>query len=349
MKWLSLFISTLLFTANYLAQDPNYSQFYNSPIYYNSAMTAINAGTTFRVNARNLWGPIPGRFNTFTASVDAQSVYKMGFGANVYSDVGGEALLRSTGAHLTYSYRLIDSKNCIIQTGVAGGFISRSIDWTRLTFSDQLDETRGSIYTSQFVPSNTNNISFADFNSGLVVRFNGQRKRRGVFKRFSATFGGSVHHLSQPQDAFLGSDENVPMRFIYHGRIQLLLNDMIVAPGFVVESQRTFRTFSTGLNFVQKPFTFGLWIRNQRAALSGKEYDSFIFTTGMNLPKWEHLNAKVQYSYDITISRLKTSSYGTHELSLVFTFPNKILFEGAVKGKAARRLYQCPAGFDGYQ
>ena len=273
-----IYFFALLFPFVSFGQDPNFSQFYNNPVYYNAAMTAINKGATYRTNVRNLWGPIPGRFNTFSASADAQSIYKMGFGANVYSDVGGEGFLRTVGGNLTYSYRLIDSKNFIIQLGVAGGFVSKSVDWGKLTFSDQLDETRGEVYTSQFVPSATDNYSYADFNSGIVFRFNGRKQRRSAFKQFTSTHGFSVHHLSQPKDAFLGSNAVVPMRLIYHGRIQLLFNDVIVAPGLIMEAQNNFRTFTGGIDFVQKPFTFGIWLRNRTIALTGRQFDSFIFT-----------------------------------------------------------------------
>ena len=119
-KWF-LLLKMLAFCGPLIwAQDPNYSQFYNNPIYYNPSMTGINSGISIRTNVRNQWSPVPGRFNTITASVDGQSLFKMGFGMNLFSDIAGEAFLRTTGASLTYSYRIVDSKNFILQTGFAG-------------------------------------------------------------------------------------------------------------------------------------------------------------------------------------------------------------------------------------
>ncbi|MBU2019143.1 MAG: PorP/SprF family type IX secretion system membrane protein [Bacteroidetes bacterium] len=341
-------IIQMIVCGNVWGQDPNYSQFYNNPIYYNSSMTGINDGTTLRSNVRNQWGPIPGRFNTVSVSVDAQSLFKMGFGLNMYSDIAGEAFLRTNGASMTYSYRMIDAKNLVLQTGVSAGVVTKALDWDKLVFSDQLDETRGVVYSSQFIPSSSNRITYADLNSGAVIRFNGANKRRGAFKRITSTFGGSVHHLSQPKDDFLGSEKSVPLRFIYHGDVQMLINDVIIRPGLIFEHQRTFKTFSMGINFVQKPFTFGLWVRNRTFALSGNAYDSFIFTTGMNLKNWNGMTPKIQYSYDITVSRLKTSSFGTHEITLVLEMPNKVLLKNSAKNSAFKRTYSCPSGFDGY-
>lgn len=345
-----VFLIVVILTGSVSAQDPNFSQFYNNPIYYNSAMTAINNGMSFRLNARNLWGPIPGRFNTFSTSLEAQTVYKMGLGINAYSDVGGEALLRTSGAYLNYSYRPIDTKNFILQAGIAGGFVQKSIDWSKLTFSDQLDESLGNINQSAFNRPNYNTTSYADFQTGIVMRFNGDsRKQRGAFKRYSMTFGGSIHHLSQPKDVFLGDDITLPIKYVGHFSSNFLFNNIIIQPGFVVEKQNEFRTFSFGANIVNKPFTIGLWTRNRTAVLSGKQFDSFIAVIGINLPDKGNMTWKVMYNFDFTVSRLKTSSYGSHELTLVMDFNDRVLFKGKANAKSIRRRYQCPKDFSGYQ
>ncbi len=339
----------LIIGLNSFAQDPNYSQFYNNPIYYNPAMTAINNGMAFRMNARNLWGPIPGRFNTYSASLDAQSVYKMGLGAYAYSDVAGEGLLRTGAAYITYSYRAIDSKNFILQAGASGGFVNKSIDYSKLVFSDQLDETQGQVYNTNFINPNRSSVQYADFHTGIVARFNGaNHKQSKVLKRFMVTTGAALHHLSQPNDGLLnGSSNNLPMRLLFHGNVNLLINEFVLAPGAIYEIQNQFKTFSVGVNFVNQPLTVGLWMRNRTGALDGKQYDSFIFTAGCRLPEGNNFTWRVMYNYDITISRLKTSSYGTHEVSLVMEFGKKVLFERYVKARSSKRTYQCPKDFSG--
>ena len=84
----------LLSTRIVLAQDPNFSQFANNPVYYNPAMTAIGKGYTFRAHARNLWAPIPGRFNTFSAAFEGEVVNKLGVGVLAFSDVAGGGVSR---------------------------------------------------------------------------------------------------------------------------------------------------------------------------------------------------------------------------------------------------------------
>ena len=339
----------LSYATSAMAQDSNSSQFFNNPIYYNPAMTAINNGVTVRSNARSLWGPIPGRFNTFGASIEAQTVFKMGLGGNVYTDVAGEALLRTTGGYFTYSYRPIDTKNLSIQAGLGGGFVSKSIDWTKLTFSDQLDETLGNVRPSKFSAPGYTRVSYADFNTGIVARFNGSRLRSGqTLKQWSATLGVAAHHLSEPKDGLLGEKGTLPMRYVAHAYINLLINQVILSPGFVFEQQNQFQTTTIGFNTTNRPFTFGIWFRNRNAQLAYNRYDSFIFNFGFNLPS-QKLSARVMYGFDMTVSRLKTSSYGSHEISIVFDFDKKVLFKGSVSKKASNRTFQCPKDFKGYQ
>lgn len=348
MRAIGLIIVSLA-TVNVLAQDPNFSQFYNNPTYYNPGMTGINDGATVRLNARNLWGPIPGRFNTFSAAAEAQTVFKMGLGVNAYSDVAGEALLRTTAGYLSYSYRPVDTKNCIVQAGVSGGYVNKNIDWSKLKFSDQYDETLGEVSPSAFANPNYRSVGYVDFSAGGVIRFNIEPRRssRGSFDRFMATIGGSVHHLSQPNDGFLQGDQQLPLRTIFHGNINVLFDEFVLAPGVVYEMQNQFRTFSVGLNIVNKPMTFGLWTRNRTAALSGKQFDSFILVVGVNLPSRRTFDWRVMYNYDFTVSRLKTSSYGTHEISLIFDFNDKILFSKWVSSRNVKRRFKCPTDFGG--
>lgn len=342
-----LFFLVTVFISN--AQDANFSQFYNNPIYYNPAMTAVNNGTSIRFNARSLWGPIPGRFNTFSFSADAQTVYKMGIGISAYSDVGGEAFLRTSGGYLNYSYRPVDTKNFILQAGLSGGFILKNIDWSRLTFSDQLDETLGNVNPSSFSRPGYNSISYADFSTGLIMRFNGNtRKQSGSFKRFNLTLGAGAHHLSQPNDALLATTgQKLPLKLVFHAQSNLLFNEFVFSPAIIFESQNEFRTFTAGVNFINQPIILGIWMRNRTVALNAKQYDSFIFLLGLNLPSKNDLFWRVSYSFDMTISRLKTSSYGSHEIALLFEFPNQVLFSGKARNKSIRRRYQCPKEFSG--
>lgn len=348
IKFTVLFLLSILgsFSAN--AQDPNFSQFYNNPMYYNPSLVAIGGGYTVRVHARNLWAPIPGRFNTFAASFEGEVIPKLGFGFNAFSDVAGEAMLRTTGGYLTYGYRIIETKNFMLQFGATGGLINKSIDWSRLKFSDQYDETLGEIGPSQFIAPDNTSILYPDFGSGLSVRFNHESKKVGAYKKMMVTTGFAMHHLNQPADVFISGNSFLPMKMVGHFNTAILVNESILSPGFIYERQREFQTFTLGLAFTKKPLTVGLWLRNEYAYLTGKRFDSFILNVGTSLPLKNDQNIRMTYSIDFTVSQLRSSSFGSHELSLVYDIDNRYMLKGHHSRRSKKRRYQCPKDFMGY-
>lgn len=346
MKYCCILLLTLISSGFSFGQDPNFSQFYNNPVYYNPAMTAIGKGYTFRANARNLWAPIPGRFNTFSGAFEGEILSKLGIGVMGFSDVAGEGLLRTTGGYLSYSYRPVETKNFLMQFGVSGGLLNKYIDWSRLTFSDQYDEVQGQVNPTQFIAPNTNSVLYPDFSSGVSVRFNNSSRSKSQ-KKFMATAGFAINHLNQPKDAFL-SDKYLPMKYVVHLNTSVLLGQYILSPAFIYEEQNEFQTFTIGTSMVNKPVSVGFWFRNRTYAMSGKSYDSFIFSAGTHLPLSKERTLRVTYSIDFTISRLRTSSFGSHELSLVYDLDDRYILKNYHAKKRKKRSYQCPADFNGW-
>lgn len=331
------------------AQDPNFSQFYNNPVYYNPSLVAINGGYTIRAHARNLWAPIPGKFNTFAASFEGEIIPKLGFAFNAFTDVAGEGMLRTTGGYLTYGYRIVESKNFLLQFGATGGIINKNIDWSRLKFSDQYDESLGEVGPSQFIAPDNTSILYPDFGSGLTMRFNHESKRVGSYKKMMVTTGFAVHHLNQPADVFISGNSFLPMKYVGHLNASILVNESILSPGLIYERQREFQTFTVGLSMTKKPLTVGIWMRNEYAYLKARTFDSFILTVGTSLPTKKDQNIRIMYSVDFTVSQLRASSFGSHELSLVYDIDNKYMLKSYHSRRNKMRRYQCPKDFMGYE
>lgn len=347
MKAFKLILLILLLCENAISQDANFSQFYNNPVYYNPAMTAIGKGYTYRAHARNLWAPVPGRFNTFTASFEGEVLSKLGFGVLGFSDVAGEGLLRTVGGYLSYSYRPIETKNFMLQFGASGGLINKTIDWSRFTFSDQYDEVYGLTKPSQFIaPSNS--VLYPDFSTGVAVRFNSRNKNSGLYKRMISTMGLGVNHVNQPKDGFMKDNHYLPLKLVAHANFSFLFGENLFSPGVIFEKQNEFTTFTAGLAVVNKPISVGVWFRNRTAAMSGNRYDSFIFTLGTHFPLPKERNLRVTYGIDFTMSKLRTSSFGSHELSLVYELDNRYILKGHHAKRKKKRTYQCPDDFNGY-
>ncbi len=168
-----------------------------------------------------------------------------------------------------------------------------------------------------------------------------------LYQKMMCTFGVGLHHLTKPKDAFINDNSRLPMKLVVHGNLNILINHLIYAPGFIFEHQNQFQTFTIGASIVNKPFTFGLWYRNRSAKTSLTQFDSFIVSTGILVPMKKASDLRITYSYDMTISRLKTASYGSSEISLIFDFDNRMLFKGIQRKNKNKKMYQCPQDFNG--
>ena len=71
MKKIINILILLIISANYLAQEPVFSQFYFNPIYLNPAMSGMDNNYRLIINNKNQWSKIPGKFNTTSVSFDS--------------------------------------------------------------------------------------------------------------------------------------------------------------------------------------------------------------------------------------------------------------------------------------
>lgn len=346
IRKLSIVTLLLLCLTRSNAQDPNFTHFFNNTLYYNPAVAGINNGLRLTMDYRSLWSPLPSRFNTVNFSVDAAAIYNTGMGMMLFTDVEGEGKLRTTSMKTYYSYRPIETRNLEVQVGFEASVVHKTVDFSQFVFSDQLDEVFGNVNGSAFIPPNVNQVVYPDFGTGFVVRFNNPGHMSQDLKLVT-TLGAGFHHLTAPQDAFLNTG-TVPFKWVVHGGTNIHYKNLIYAPAFLYEKQAQFSTFQIGMNMLKSPVHAGFWFRNRTAAFNGAQFDSFIFNIGSNFEFQNGNKMKVCYSYDFTISRLRPSSLGTHEISIVYEIGNYTLFSGILKRQRFRyktRFLKCVDGF----
>lgn len=327
-----------------MAQDPNFSQFFHNPVYYNPANTGLDQGLRARTNFRNQWGPVPSKFNTVSFSIDAEAVSKTGLGLVAVANNEGEGKLRTMQAGLMYSYRPVETRNFRLQAGFGASFVQKRIDWSQFVFSDQLDEVFGNVNGTAFIAPQNDKVVYPDFNAGISARFNsGRAEEKGG--KLTTTIGFSVHHLTEPRDAFISDGGRMPMKMVVHAHSNILsFNGVIYSPGAIFEKQLNLTTFQVGMNLYKNPVYAGFWFRNRSYNMNLRSYDSFIFNLGLNTFMHKTRRLKLCYSYDFTVSRLKTSSMGTHEFSMIMELNDVMVFkkiEQRNKRKQKSRFIEC--------
>jgi len=318
------------------SQDPQFSQFYNSSIYYNPATAGITRDLRFLSTYRNLWSKIPGDLSTYYLSADYQwSEKNIGIGFLVLNDNGGYHRIRTNRIELVYSYRMIQEKNKILQVGMSVFSLNfRNLQNNDFIFTDQLDPIGGVVRQSTFVNDGLEQVIYPDWNAGLVYRQNYFWESY----KMTPTIAVSVCHILRPNISFVNNIVRLPVKFVVNGNLltQFILNNdkapardkiVLANPGFIYEYQKPFQTFSIGSGFDMEPFRIGLWFRN-RSLFSDDVYkfNSIVINAGFVLPFSSEHDLIIDYTYDSTISKLEFASGGAHEITLIYniSLPEKI-------------------------
>lgn len=310
-------ILVALISSDVFGQDPQFTQFYANPLYLNPAFAGSARCPRMVLNYRNQWPAIPGNYVTYSASYDQHfDAVSGGLGLLVTNDVAGQGTLITTNVSGIYSYHLPVTRKFSLKAGFQATYSQRRLDWSKLTFGDQIDARYGFIYSTKetFGP---NSVSIVDFSAGVI----------GYSDRFFAGF--AAHHLTQPDQSFLVPTSRLPMKLTGHvgavinlGRKSRFSEPAKISPNILYQQQQDFKQLNIGMYFQKSPFIGGVWYRNR---------DAFIILLGIQQGLF-----KLGYSYDVTVSRLTNATMGSHEVSFALQFDCKPV-------KKRFRTINCPS------
>jgi type IX secretion system PorP/SprF family membrane protein len=313
-------VGSFLISMEMKAQDPHFTQFYANPLYLNPAFAGTAFCPRFVVNFRDQWPGLSGTYVTYAASYDQNiDAISGGIGFSVLHDRAGRSTLNTSNINAMYSYHYAVNRHFSVRAALQASFFQKSLDWSKLTFGDQIDARYGFIYETQEQQVNSQK-SGIDFSAGLLA----------YSKKF---FGGfAVHHLTEPEEGIIGAGSKLPRKYTAHvgAMIPLTRNlkDASISPNILFKQQATFSQLNLGMYFTKGPFVGGIWYRNK---------DAFMFLVGLEQSKPKGPKFRVGYSYDVTTSKLNiNASKGSHEVSLSYVFPCR-------KKKPKWRTISCPS------
>lgn len=282
------------------AQDPEFTQFYANPLYLNPAFAGTARCPRICLNYRNQWPGITGTFVTYSASYDQHiDGIQGGLGFLFTNDRAGMSTINTTNISGIYSYQLNITREFSMKIGMQATYAQKSVDWSKLNFGDMIDPRRGFVYNTSEVPNVTSRTN-VDFSAGLL----------GYSRRYF--FGFAVHHITEPDEGFLGQSK-LPMKFTGHAGAVIPLggrySESSISPNILYQKQGDFEQLNLGIYFTKGPIVGGAWYRNR---------DSFILLLGFQQDLF-----KFGYSYDVTVSKLTNATAGSHELSFQMQFECK--------------------------
>ena len=318
MRKLIIFTIAVLLTINVSAQDPHFSQFFASPLTLNPAFTGKFDGQ-FRLaaNHRDQWPSIPKAYVTSSASVDF-SILKnklpegdvFGIGFSGLSDQSADAALKLNygSASLSYHKSLDENGYNTIGAGFQATYSSAILDFTKLTFEDQLTQNGFTGVTAENL-NNGSNQNYVDVNAGLL--FSGSSD--GINNYY---IGASVYHINRPNLSFIDKVWNLSPRITFHGGGTFPINDMLSINTSAIHQiqNKASETLigaavSANLNTdTDNPSSVyaGAWVRIK---------DAIIPYVGIEIG-----GLRIGASYDINTSGLKaaTLSRGGSEFSIIY-------------------------------
>lgn len=318
MKKIIVLSGALLLCFLVRAQDPHFSQFFASPLTLNPAFTGkFDGQVRLAANHRDQWPSIPKAYVTTTASVDF-SVLKskipegdvFGIGISGLSDQSADAALKLNYGSLSMSYHKAFDENGYntIGAGFQATFSSAMLDFSKLTFEDQLTQNGFTGTTSETL-SNGNNQNYVDVNAGIL--YSGSSNGSNNYY-----LGASVYHINRPNLSFIDKVWNLSPRLTVHGGGSFPLTDVLTLNASAIHQVQNKASetlvgaaISANLNNdKENPSSvyLGSWIRFN---------DAIIPYIGLEIG-----GLRIGASYDVNTSDLKaaTASRGGSEFSLIY-------------------------------
>ncbi|MDZ4795303.1 MAG: PorP/SprF family type IX secretion system membrane protein [Bacteroidota bacterium] len=322
-KILSAFTVCVVLVSVANAQDPNFSQFFASPLTMNPALTGKFDGS-FRVagNYRNQWPTINNAFVTKTASIDfgilknrLAEIDQFGVGILAVTDRAGDGVLVTNYAGLSLAYHKGLDENGYHQIGVGfqGAYVNKRVDISKVDFEDELTPLGFTGVTSEIFSNNQVNVSYMDINAGIL--YNGSTNGYNNFY-----LGASMYHINRPKESFQGGD------YLLSPRVTIQAGGKVPVGSYHSFNISTNYSFQAGAKNLMAGGAFsynasnsdedptnvylGAWTR-----ISSTVNDAIIPYIGL-----EFKSIHIGYTYDINISPLKTASNsrGGNEISLIY-------------------------------
>lgn len=317
------FFCTILIVTSALfgqAQDPNFSQFFVSPLTLNPALTGKFDGV-YRVagNYRAQWPTIFNAYNTGTISYDAGILKdripefdQFGVGVLALTDKSGEGgVFQSTYTALSLAYHKALDENGFHQIGLGfqGAYTNKQLYPQKAHFEDQLTANGWTGVTSEVFLNSQLKVSYFDMNMGLL--YNGSTDGSNNFY-----LGASMYHINRHKESFQGADYLLQPRLTLQGGGMLPIGEYNAFHFSALYSRQNnaVNTVIGGaymLNVNQDPvsptnFYLGSWFRFGDAIIPyiGLEFGEF----------------RIGATYDVNISSLKPGSNlrGGAEFSVIY-------------------------------
>ncbi len=333
-----IILSSLVTTA--VAQDLNFSQFYELPLLRNPALAGIYTGDFRATSAfRSQWGSVTVPYTSQALSLEMKTGVSQAsdnyfsVGMQMTRDMAGDSKFGKTQLLPMIAFHKIMSaeRDAYLTLAFMGGVVQQRFDPTQLRFDD---EFQNGVYiprsTSQIFTQTQLNYLDASVGLSFASEFN-----NGI--RYY--IGGGLFHFTSPKVAFYQQDEiRLSRKYIANAGFSLPISD--------------YQNFIVYMDYFQQGgFSQGQGGFLYRNELWSEDEDRVVSLTGGAIFRWndavipvvrlDYHKIGIGLSYDANFSKLRTASQlrGGFELTLSFKSHLNIRNSSLEKTK-------CPKGLD---
>ena len=293
----------LIISLSINSQDNHYSQFYANKIYLNPAFSGTSVCPRAILGFRDQWPGINGEYVSYTVSYD-QSLNGLGLGILINGDDAGRGVLKTNNFSTIMSPKIGIYKELVLSFALEAGIIQKRLDHSTLKFPDQMDENGMIPNVSQEINSDLSIVK-PDLSTGILL-----------YSPF-LYLGYAVHHIMTPNISLLDGQDFMYRRHTAHVGANIILPEFNlikrrkglapkISPQIIFQQQGQAREINLGVYYTKNNFTSGIYYRNE---------DAFIVLFGVETKKMNF-----GFSYDITVSKLKSNTLGAIELSAAYKF-----------------------------
>src|SRR5690606_11173685 len=214
------------------AQDIHVSQFYETSIIRNPALTGIFTGD-YKVGAvyRTQWNSISKPFQTGLVMGEAKIPVNdvgdfLSFGALAFYDKAGSIEMKTLGVYpaINYNKSLEDANGSFLSVGFTAGYLQRSFDPSKMTFDNQY-QNNGYDPTNP-TGENIPNSNITNWDMGAGVSFSSTTDADGNGLNYFV--GVSGYHFTTPKRSFYNDDAiKLDMKWNVSAGVSAQVNDVV--------------------------------------------------------------------------------------------------------------------------
>lgn len=314
----------LVLACKAFAQDVHFTQYFTSPLTLNPALTGlVPDDIRLAANYRNQWSSVsPTPYTTGTVSFDMAMLKgklpegdALGIGVMMLYDKSGSGGLQNTTMALSLAYHKGFGRDKLqhLSIGVQGYLVQKKLDFSLLTFEDQINPATGlSQYPTQQTSSNAD-LTYPDFNGGIM--YSGK-----VSDHATAYAGVSYYHATQPVESFLNDAHKIHARTTgYLGGSFDLNEKTVLYASALYQSQASATEVMLGaaVGFIMNPGHDLDYQRNTILYL-GSWYRYGDALCPYIALEWSKMRIGASYDMNVSMFSPATKGLGGYEISLLY-------------------------------